>query len=130
MRRHVLLVCSAVLAASTTARAEGPAWKLGDALVLHPGSVVAAGWDSTVFYGPSGPIGGAYLNIRPTVDLATLSPQRGGGTPHTVDFRVHLGADLRFLFPQENPLFDHHNSYNVDASLLLALFPFGNYAFD
>src|SRR5262245_7147969 len=132
MRR---LAAAAVLAclAAAPARAEGPGIKLGEALVLHPGIYLGGGYDSNVFFSsgaPTDPIQGAgYLNVRPHVDLATLSLQRGGDTPHMLDFRLHLGATFRF-FPTSDTNLNTHWGADVDSGFALSLFPFGNYSFD
>ncbi len=133
MRRLAVLAGIAILGGGV-ARAEGPGVKLGESLVLHPGLSVGGGYDSNVFYSSgtgsdSAPVGGGYLDVRPTLDLSTLSGQRGGETPHSLDFRLHLGGDLRFLMPT-NPIFVGHNSYNADAGVAVAINPFGNYRLD
>jgi hypothetical protein len=133
MMRRLAMIGGLVCFAQCAAHAEGPGWKLGESLVLHPAFAVGAGIDSNVFYAQSGhEVAGGYIDLRPSIDLATPSVQRGGGTPHTLDFRLHLGGDLRFLLPvgANSASFTGHNSYNADGGFALALFPFGNYAFD
>jgi hypothetical protein len=127
-RATALLAC---LAAS--ARAEGPGVKLGEALVLHPGLALGAGYDSNLFYASGNPgdptTGVGYVSIRPVVDLATLSLQRGGDTPHTLDFRLHAGMNIRLLTTGD-PNLTQHYSVDVDSGMALSVFPFGNYTFD
>lgn len=121
------------MGASAVARAEGPGFKLGDALVLHPGLGVIAGWDSNVLYSPSNQpdIQAAYIALRPVVDLATLSLQRGGNEPHFIDFRLHLGANFRFLISDQGAAFNQqHISADVDSSAAITFNPFGNITFD
>ena len=131
--RRVIVFASLIACAGSAAHAEGPGLKLSDSLVLHPGLAVGAGYDSNVFYSAGTAVDPAttafYLDFRPSVDIATMPPQRGGNTPHDFDFRLHLGADLRILLPT-NASLAGHNSYNADAGLALSIFPFGNYALD
>jgi hypothetical protein len=131
MRRLSAIVVAMALA--STAHAEGPGIKLGEALVLHPGVALGLGYDTNLFYSSDTPgdpaTGVAYIAVRPAVDLATLSAQRGGGTPHTLDFRLHMGADVRALLSGDSSV-NQHWSVNLESGMVLALFPFGNYALD
>lgn len=132
MRRLGLLLGLSALCA-LPARAEGPGILLGERLVFHPGIAVGAGYDSNVYYGDAPRAGQKdarvaqpYFYFRPLLDLATLSPQRGGLTPHTIDFRLHAALPVRFLLPGAL------TNYSIDAEggLALTIFPFGNYTFD
>lgn len=123
-----LIACMA-LGLSSPARAEGPGIKAGDRLVIHPGISVGAGYDTNVFYASESPIRAFYLDVRPGIDLSTLSLQRGGDTPHTLDFRFHAGLPLRFLLSGDPTLYRHY-SIGADAGLLLTLFPQGAWTFD
>jgi hypothetical protein len=125
---------------SRGARAEGPGIKLGEALVLHPGITVGLGYDTNMFYATGNPpdanglggdptVGAFYLGVRPGLDFATPSLQRGGNTPHTVDFRLHAGVPMRFLLSSDPALYNHY-TIGVDAGVFLALFPFGHWTFD
>src|SRR5215472_6419152 len=68
---------------------------LGDQLVLHPGAGLEYRYDTNVFFFNSNPSGASLLRVLATLDLATRPPQRGGDRPHTLDFRLHTGADYR-----------------------------------
>ncbi len=121
---------------STSARAEGPGVRLGDSLVLHPGISVGAGYDSNLFYAPDeikpgneARVGAFYFSLKPSVDLATPSLQRGGSTPHLVDFRLHAGVPFRFLVSNE-PAISRYWSVGAEAGLLLTVNPFGAWSFD
>src|SRR5262245_16570900 len=123
----------ALLLAAASARAEGPGLKVSDSLVLHLGIGVGAGFDSNVFYSTGNiddPATRAfYINVRPSVDLATLSLQRGGGQPHNIDFRLHVGADVRAL-ASPDPNVYRHWGVGVDAGFALSIFPMGAYSVD
>jgi hypothetical protein len=111
------------------ARAEGPGVKLSDTLVLHPGIALGAGYDSNVFYASSNETGAFYVLIRPTVDLATLSLQRGGDTPHTLDFRLHLGSTIRVLASSDSTV-NQHYGIGLDGGFAFTVFPQGQVSFD
>lgn len=135
MRRASLamLIACAALCMASAARAEGPGIKAGDRLVIHPGVSLGAGYDTNVFYSANTAtdpaVGAFYLDVRPGIDLSTLSMQRGGDTPHTLDFRFHAGLPLRFLLSSDPTLYRHY-SIGADAGLLLTLFPKGAWTFD
>jgi hypothetical protein len=130
-------VCASALAITLllggAARAEGPGIKLGEALVFHPGLALGVGYDTNVFYASGNPgdptTGAAYIDLRPNLDLATLSTQRGGNTPHTLDFRLHLGSSMRFLLSGD-PNINRHYGINLDGGFAFAILPFGNYGLD
>jgi hypothetical protein len=116
-----------LLACASTARAEGPGVKLGNQLVLHPGIAVELRYDSNVFFGagtPNSPaIGSLIFRALPSLDLATRPQQRGGGVPHALDFRLHLGADYN-EFLTGGPVVTNHRSIGAQAGLLLTLLPY------
>jgi hypothetical protein len=137
--RHRGWVVAALLLVGGAARAEGPGSKLGDSLVLHPGIWAAVGYDSNVNYAPENsqsslnvsPQGSFYVAIRPSLDLATPSLQRGGNEPHALDFRLHLGAPLRFLTNSAYRSSNYNSdSIGMEGGLLLAINPFGHWSFD
>ena len=119
----------AALLVSSVARAEGPGIKLSDSLVLHPGIAIGAGYDNNIFYTTDNPTGAFYLDVRPALDLATLSLQRGGDQPHDVDFRLHLGSSMRFLLSGNSGINEHYG-INLEGGASVSFFPFGNYSFD
>jgi hypothetical protein len=112
------------LAASRTARAEGPGVRLGEQLVLHPGVAAEIRYDSNIFYTASNELQAAILRILPSIDLATRPAQRGGSTPHMIDFRFHAGLDYR-EYLTGNTLISQHRQFGVLGSMLLAINPFG-----
>jgi hypothetical protein len=120
--RVVLLTMMTVGAASGLSRAEGPGIKLGDQLVLHPGIAAEFRWDSNVFFEPSNPTNAFLFRLLPTLDLATRPPQRGGDAPHTIDFRLHLGADYNEYLTSDSNI-SQHRAVGVQGGLLLTLFP-------
>jgi hypothetical protein len=130
----VVVAVLAMSAGRGAARAEGPGVKLGDSLVFHPGIALGAGWDSNLFYAPSGVsviqrVAAWYLSVRPGLDLATRPAQRGGNEPHMVDFRLHAALPIRVLL-SDNTNINRHYSLGVDAGLLLSINPFGTWSFD
>jgi hypothetical protein len=122
-----------LLGVEASARAEGPGIRLGEQLVLHPGLAVGAGYDTNVFFasgqGSDATTGAGYIDVRPAIDLATRPAQRGGDTPHALDFRLHLGSSLRFLLSSDSNIYNHY-SVNLDGGLVLSILPFGNYGLD
>jgi hypothetical protein len=127
MRRATLLV--SLVLVSATAHAEGPGIRLGETVVLHLGLAAGASYDTNPFYRRTNEAWAVGVDIRPSIDLATRPPQRGGDTPHTMDFRLHLGAPMRLRVATKDG-FNKLNSFDTEASLFLGLFPQGNYAFD
>lgn len=125
-------VASAQVAGAFGTRAEGPGFKIGDSFVIHPGLAVIGGYDSNMLYSNSEDprIFGPYIALRPMLDLATLSPQRGGNTPRTLEFRLHLGAAVRFLITGDQQFNKDHIGADIDAGTLLTLFPMGKWTFD
>ncbi len=92
---------------------EGPGFKIGDGLVLHPGLSTELGYDSNALW--AGAAGGAgVLRLRPHLDIATLSPQRlgegegEGARPRlifrfgaAVEYRQYLSTDFRIGTTQQ-----------------------------
>lgn len=113
-------------------RGEGPGFKVGHSLVLHPGFALIAGHDSNILYSNAADpdVMGPYIALRPMLDLATRPPDRGGNAPHTLDFRLHIGGSFRFYMTGDQQFNKQHITEDLDASLLLTLFPFGNWVFD
>ena len=126
MRRIALIVGTLWLVASS-ARAEGPGVRLGEALVLHPGLAIGSGYDSNVFYA-SGQAsdnvqGSFYVNLRPAIDLATTAGNiRGEGLRHAFDFRLHAGTSLRFLTSSDSNIAQHYG-IGIEAGATMALAP-------
>lgn len=141
----LLLAAAAVVGGASNARAqstapavgEGPGVKISDSLVMHPGIALGFGFDDNFFYatgagsniGDDTRTGLFYTAVRPGLDIATRPAARGGGTPHAVDFRLHLGAPMRFLLSSQS-LYTKHYQIGIDGGLLLSLFPFGEWSFD
>ncbi len=97
--------------------------RLGDRLVLHQGIGVELRYDTNVFYQPSGSeVGALILRVIPSLDLATRPAQRGGLQPHSVDFRLHLGADYN-EYLTGGQITSVHRSVGAIGGLMLTLFP-------
>src|SRR5689334_20134645 len=94
-RYRWMLVLWGALAGARTLHAEGRGVALGERLVLHPGIGAEIRYDSNVFYEASNEKQAALLRMTPYLDLATRPVQRGGNTPHMIDFRLHAGLDYR-----------------------------------
>lgn len=95
---------------------------LGDQLVLHPGIGLEYRYDSNVFFFNSNPVSASMLRALASLDLATRPTQRGGDRPHTLDFRVHAGADYREYLTGDDRI-RVHRGFGIQASLLATLFP-------
>jgi len=104
------------------ARAEGPGIKLGDRLVLHPGIAAEVRWDSNIYFELTNPTNAFILRVLPTLDLATRPPQRGGDAPHTIDFRLHLGADYNEFLTGDSSI-SRHRSVGIQAGMALTIMP-------
>jgi hypothetical protein len=132
-----------VLAAAPSARAqfvapirynEGPGIKVTDRLVFHPGLAVEGRFDSNALQEERDVDAAGYLRILGHLDLSTLSPQRrtngdGTVTPTTVDFRLKTALSFREYF-SSNAAVKAQRALELDAGLLLALFPYGVLSFD
>ncbi len=133
MRRLPSAALVLTLLAASAARAEGPGLMVSDSLVLHLGLAIGVGYDSNVFFQSGNPndsgVGAAYLPARPTIDLATRSVQRGGAEPHTLDFRLHLGSDIRALASTDPNVYSHWSA-GIDAGIAATIFPQGATTFD
>lgn len=144
----VVAVAALVLLGAGPARAEGPGFKISDSLVLHLGAALGAGYDTNLFYAsgdkagcnPNGgppidgnrcdpAIGAFYMTFRPSLDIAPLPAQRGGGESNSIDFRLHLGLPLRFLLSSDSTV-NRHYSIGAEAGMLLSIFPHGEWTFD
>lgn len=130
LRQFQLLmgICFA-LACGRAAKAEGPGVRLGDQLVLHPGIGFEVRWDSNIFYQTQNPVSAFLLRLTPRIDLATRPPQRGGNTPHMLDFRLHAGLDYREYLTSEASI-RRHREFNVEAGVIASINPQGQVALD
>ena len=113
---------------------EGPGVKLGDRVVFHPGIALEGRYDSNVLFTESAPAGAGYLRIIGHLDLSTLPPQRltdGDGVVYkpTVEFRTKAALSYReYLNGNDNV--KAQRAFEVDAGLMLALFPRSVFSFD
>jgi hypothetical protein len=109
---------------------EGPGLRLGNAaLVIHPGLAVEGGYDSNVFYAPTGEVGAPILRVRAHVDLATLPPQYFENDRSSVDpkaeFRLSAQAEYREYFVNNGAVEDALRTLAVTVSGDLAILPKG-----
>jgi hypothetical protein len=128
-----------LLAFASTARAEGPGIALGDRLVLHLGLGVEVRYDSNLFFEDKqvpngdntfhGPTDAFMLRILPSIDLATRPSQRGGTTPHMIDFRLHAGADYNEYLSASAGITRHRDA-GAQIGGLLTILPFGQFTID
>ena len=124
-----MLVLWVVLAGLRTARAEGPGIALGERLVLHPGIGAEIRYDSNVFFEASNEKQAAVLRLLPSLDLSTRPAQRGGATPHSIDFRLHAGLDYREYLTGDTSI-SSHRQFGVQAGMLLSILPFSVFSAD
>ena len=131
--RWLLGAMVVLVAGGAHAQTEGPGVKISDTLVLHPGIAVGAGYDDNLYYATgtrNDVVGGVfYLAVRPGLAIGTRSAQRGGNTPHALDFRFHAGLPLRFPLSLTKDISNRY-SIGADVGLLLSIFPFGAWSLD
>jgi hypothetical protein len=104
---------------------EGPGFKLGDSLVLHPGLCLEGGYDTNALYTDSAAEGTGRLRITPYLDLATLSQQRrvqdsGIRAPRLIDFKLGVAGFYDWYINVAN-----QSDFGVSASTSLVVFPEG-----
>ncbi|MCK5799837.1 MAG: hypothetical protein KAI47_21755, partial [Deltaproteobacteria bacterium] len=108
MRYATRLACALVVlgALGSTAHAqfqtpvrynEGPGVKLTDSLVFHPGLAVEGRYDNNVLLSNHTLAGAPYLRLIGHLNLATNSPQRGGGK-QPVQFGLQSSLAYREYF--------------------------------
>jgi hypothetical protein len=69
------------------------------------------------------------LRLTPYIDLATRPYQRGGNTPHMLDFRFHAGLDYREYLTGDASI-SQHRQFGVLGGLGLTINPFGIFTVD
>lgn len=104
---------------------DGPGFKLGDSLVLHPGLCLEGGYDTNALYSADNVEGSGRLRVTPYLDLATLSKQRraqdtGLTAPRLIDFRLGVAAFYDWYMNVAD-----QSDFGVDTSANFALFPEG-----
>lgn len=109
---------------------EGPGFKMGDSLLLHPGAVIEGGYDNNPLRDEQHG-GAAKLRLSGYLDMATRARSRetsdleeADPLPAKTDFRLGLATYYDFYFSGDSTV-DNQDSLGVDTHLNLTLFPEG-----
>jgi hypothetical protein len=118
---------------SETVYNEGPGFRLGSALVLHPGIAAEFGYDSNVFYSPVA-TGSGLMRLRAHLDLATLPPEYFNEGDNSVkerkiDFRLSAQGEYREYLTTNN-LVQQQRTFNILALGDLVIMPTGPFTVD